>query len=50
MFDLDKLTRKNIKALKPYSSARDEFSGKEGAFFESPKLISIQFDRDRDND
>ena len=27
-FNLDKLIRENIKRLKPYSSARDEFSGK----------------------
>jgi len=27
MFDLDKLTRPNVKALKPYSSARNEFDG-----------------------
>src|SRR4051812_1776706 len=27
MFDLDKLVRTNVKKLKPYSSARDEFSG-----------------------
>lgn len=27
MFDINKITRENIKALKPYSSARDEFDG-----------------------
>ncbi|MEM0941162.1 MAG: histidinol-phosphate transaminase [Bacteroidota bacterium] len=27
MFDLEKLIRSNVKALKPYSSARDEFEG-----------------------
>ena len=27
MFDIDKITRSNVKALKPYSSARDEFEG-----------------------
>lgn len=27
MFDLEKITRTNIKNLKPYSSARDEFKG-----------------------
>lgn len=27
MFNLDRITRDNIKALKPYSSARDEYSG-----------------------
>lgn len=27
MFDINQLIRKNIKELKPYSSARDEFSG-----------------------
>ena len=35
MFDLDKLIRESIKALKPYSSARDEFSGKEGVFLDA---------------
>ena len=28
MFNLDKIIRPNIKKLKPYSSARDEFKGK----------------------
>lgn len=27
MFDINKITRENVKALKPYSSARDEFDG-----------------------
>ena len=27
MFDLERITRENVKALKPYSSARDEFDG-----------------------
>ena len=27
MFDINKLTRSNVKKLKPYSSARDEFEG-----------------------
>lgn len=27
MFDINKITRPNVKALKPYSSARDEFEG-----------------------
>ncbi|MDP4189232.1 MAG: histidinol-phosphate transaminase, partial [Bacteroidota bacterium] len=27
MFDIDKLTRDNIRALEPYSSARNEYSG-----------------------
>lgn len=27
MFDINKITRKNVKKLKPYSSARDEFDG-----------------------
>ena len=35
MFDLNKIVRKNILALKPYSSARDEFSGKEGVFLDA---------------
>ena len=28
MFDINKITRPNVKALKPYSSARSEFGGK----------------------
>jgi histidinol-phosphate aminotransferase len=35
MFDLDKITRENIKNLKPYSSARDEYKGKEGIFLDA---------------
>ena len=35
MFDLQKIVRKNIQNLKPYSSARDEFSGKEGVFLDA---------------
>ncbi len=35
MFDLDKITRENIKNLKPYSSARDEYKGKEGLFLDA---------------
>ncbi|WP_421764347.1 histidinol-phosphate transaminase [Ekhidna sp.] len=27
MFDINKITRENVKRLKPYSSARDEFNG-----------------------
>lgn len=34
-FELDTLLRKNIKELKPYSSARDEYKGKEGVFFDA---------------
>jgi histidinol-phosphate aminotransferase len=34
-FDLDKLVRENIKALTPYSSARDEFSGEAGIFLDA---------------
>ena len=34
-FDLDKLTRENIKKLKPYSSARDEFSGEARVFLDA---------------
>lgn len=34
-FDLDKITRENIKNLKPYSSARDEYKGKEGVFLDA---------------
>lgn len=35
MFDLENIVRPNILALKPYSSARDEFSGKEGIFLDA---------------
>ncbi|MDN3656264.1 histidinol-phosphate transaminase [Ferruginibacter paludis] len=35
MFDLDTLIRKNIKALKPYSSARHEFTGKASVFLDA---------------
>lgn len=35
MFELDKIIRRNIKDLKPYASARDEFSGKEGVFLDA---------------
>lgn len=34
-FDLQALVRPNIWALKPYSSARDEFSGDEGIFLDA---------------
>jgi histidinol-phosphate aminotransferase len=34
-FDLDKLVRENIKALTPYSSARDEFSGEARIFLDA---------------
>lgn len=35
MFELDKLVRPNIRSLTPYSSARDEFQGKEGIFLDA---------------
>ena len=35
MFDLNKIVRKNILEMKPYSSARDEFSGSEGVFLDA---------------
>lgn len=35
MFDIENLVRPNIRALKPYASARDEFSGKEGTFLDA---------------
>jgi histidinol-phosphate aminotransferase len=34
-FDLNKLTRENIKSLTPYSSARDEFSGEAKVFLDA---------------
>lgn len=35
MFSLNSLTRDNIKTLKPYSSARDEFSGEAKVFLDA---------------
>lgn len=35
MTDIDILVRENIKALSPYSCARDEFSGSEGTFLDA---------------
>jgi histidinol-phosphate aminotransferase len=35
MFNLNDIVRPNILALKPYSSARDEFKGKEGIFLDA---------------
>lgn len=35
MIELSNLIRDNIKALKPYASARDEFSGPEGVFLDA---------------
>jgi histidinol-phosphate aminotransferase len=35
MFNLEKLIRKNILALQPYSSARDEYKGKDAIFLDA---------------
>lgn len=35
MFDLNNLVRKNIRGIKPYSSARDEFSGEARVFLDA---------------
>lgn len=35
MFDIDNLVRENVKALIPYSCARDEFKGREGIFLDA---------------
>lgn len=35
MFDLEKITRKNIEQLTAYSSARDEFTGTSGVFLDA---------------
>ena len=35
MFNLDRLTRENIRNLIPYSSARDEFSGEAKVFLDA---------------
>lgn len=34
-FELEKILRKNIQNLTPYSSARDEYNGKEGIFLDA---------------
>ena len=34
-FDINKLVRENIKKVKPYSSARDEFSGEAKVFLDA---------------
>jgi len=38
MFDLDKITRKNVKNLIAYSSARDEFTGEAKVFLDANEL------------
>ena len=35
MFNLDSIVRKNIKLLKPYSTARDEFKGEASIFLDA---------------
>lgn len=35
MFDLNKIIRTNIRNMMPYSSAREEFKGKEGVFLDA---------------
>jgi len=35
MFDLDKFVRPNVRLLTPYSSARDDYKGKEGIFLDA---------------
>jgi histidinol-phosphate aminotransferase len=35
LFDLNKILRENIKKVKPYSSARDEYKGTEGTFLDA---------------
>jgi histidinol-phosphate aminotransferase len=35
MFDLNKIIRANIRNMMPYSSAREEFKGKEGVFLDA---------------
>lgn len=46
MFQLEKIIRPNILSLKPYSSARDEFKGKDGIFLdanENPFYTPLSF-------
>ena len=45
MIDLEKIIRENIKNLKPYSSARDEFSGSEGVFLDANENPYGNFNR-----
>ncbi|MFT5858145.1 MAG: histidinol-phosphate aminotransferase [Flavobacteriaceae bacterium] len=45
MFDLNKITRANIRRLKPYSSARDEFSGADGIFLDANENPYGEFNR-----
>lgn len=35
MFNIDNITRENIRTLTPYSSARDEFKGNKGVFLDA---------------
>ena len=35
IFDINKLVRDNVKKVKPYSSARDEFSGEAKVFLDA---------------
>jgi histidinol-phosphate aminotransferase len=45
-FDLDKLVRPNIKTLKPYSSARDDFEGEASVFLDANENpYSTQYNR-----
>ena len=45
MIEINTLVRENIKALKPYSSARDEFSDSEGIFLDANENPFGEFNR-----
>ncbi len=45
MFELEKIIRPNIKSLKPYASARDEFSGSQGIFLDANENPYGQYNR-----
>jgi histidinol-phosphate aminotransferase len=45
MFNLEKLVRKNILALQPYSSARDEYKGKDAIFLDANENPFGEFNR-----
>ncbi len=45
MFNLTQLVRKNILSLRPYSSARSEFTGKEGIFLDANENPFGQYNR-----
>ena len=41
-FELDKLVRPNIKTLKPYSSAKDEYTGDAKIYWMPTKIVWVR--------